>query len=482
MLGTRFANQLSFQARLTLVAAAAVAITVVAATAVIYLVVQKVVLDEVDNSLKHRADNTTVQENLTATPTRRGTGLTYVVQRQTVVVPPPDPGGPGGFVQLVKPDGSVVLDQGAAEGSDVLAPRLPTTAQDRLVASGDAPAYFRNDSVGGVHVRIYTSEISDPRVGTLAVELGRPLTEAESILGLLKVFLGAVSVAGIVLGALLGRLIARAALGPIGRLRAAVDHVTETRDMSRRVPDEGTDELGRLGSHFNRMLEALDQSLRTQRQLVADASHELRTPLASLRTNIEVLQRSPDLPEPDRGRLLKDVVAQVEQLTRLIGDLIDLARGDQVPEEREEVRLDWIVAAAVERAAINWPAVHFQSDLSESVVLGQAGRLDRAVSNLLDNAGKWSPPGGVVAVRVTDHELLVRDHGPGIEPADLPYVFDRFWRAPAARAMPGSGLGLSIVRQVANSHGATVTAELPRDGGTLMRLEFADSKPPLSRS
>jgi two-component system sensor histidine kinase MprB len=474
VLGTRFASRLSLQARLTLVAAAAVAIAVIAATALIYGVVSKVLWDEVNNSLARRADGTEIQR---VGEVRPGSGQTIVIRTGYMVVVPPDPGGAGGYGQVVRPDGTVSsgLDP---EGQPAEAP-LPISEQDRLVASGGAPPAFRNDSVGGDPVRIYTAGFADPRTGTFAVEVARPLGETYRILGLLRVFLVAVCVAGIVLGALLGRLIAQAALGPIGRLRAAVDHVTETRDMSRRVPDEGTDELGRLGSHFNRMLEALDQSLRTQHQLVADASHELRTPLASLRTNIEVLQRSPDLPEPDRGRLLRDVVAQVEQLTRLIGDLIDLARGDQQPEELEEVRLDWVVAAAVERAAVNWPAVQFQSDLAESVVVGQTGRLDRAISNLLDNAGKWSPPGGVVTVSVTDHEVVVRDHGPGIDPADLPYVFDRFWRAPAARSMPGSGLGLSIVRQVANSHRATVTAELPRDGGTLMRLKFADSKPAL---
>jgi two-component system sensor histidine kinase MprB len=187
-----------------------------------------------------------------------------------------------------------------------------------------------------------------------------------------------------------------------------------------------------------------------------------------------VLQRSPDLVGYERDRLLRDVVSQVEQLTRLIQDLIDLARGDQAPEEKEEVRLDWIVASALERASTNWPLVHFDADLAESVVLGQSGRLDRAVSNLLDNAGKWSPPGTTVEVRVEDHEITVRDHGPGIDRADLPFVFDRFWRAPGARAMPGSGLGLSIVRQVAEAHGGTVTAELPPDGGTLMRLKFCE--------
>jgi len=143
----------------------------------------------------------------------------------------------------------------------------------------------------------------------------------------------------------------------------------------------------------------------------------------------------------------------------------------------EEVRLDWIVASAVERAATNWPLVRFDAHLDESAVMGQSGRLDRAISNLLDNAGKWSPPGTTIEVCVVDHEVTVRDHGPGIDRADLPFVFDRFWRAPAARAMPGSGLGLSIVRQVAEAHRGTVSAELPADGGTLMRLRLGNGSP-----
>ncbi len=450
MLATRFAD-LSFQARLTLVAATAVAVTVVAAAVGTYFVAQNVVYSEVNNSLQQRAEGTQIS---------RG-GV-----RTINIVPPPDPNEPAGYVQAVLADGNTILQEGETV-------RLPVNQRDRQVAAGDAPPYFHDALVNGRPVRIYTAPF--PPLDGVALQVARPLTEANSILNRLAFYLIGVALGGIALATVLGRLIAQAALLPIYRLRAAADRVAETRDVTQRVPDEGEDELGRLGAHFNRMLDALDQSLRAQRQLVADASHELRTPLASLRTNVEVLQRSPDLVGPDRERLLRDLVSQVEQLTRLIQDLIDLARGDQAPEEKDEVRLDWVVAAAVERAAVNWPALRFEADLGECVVLGQANRLERAISNLLDNAGKWSPPGGVVEVRIVDHELTVRDHGPGIAVSDLPYVFDRFWRAPGARGMPGSGLGLSIVRQVADAHGATVTAELPPDGGTLMRFRFSSA-------
>jgi two-component system sensor histidine kinase MprB len=438
-------RRLSFETRLTLVATVAVAAVVAIAAVVLYLVVQTVLVNEVDSNLRDLADSTRLRGSF-------------------VIVPPNTPvGGARAYYQLIDVSGKVTLTSDETYA-------LPVSGSDVRVASGDLQEYREDTWLGGVRWRVLTRQI--PGADNVALMTALPRTDVDTALATIRLVLILVAATGVAFAAVLGRLIAQAALRPINRLRQAVDHVTETSDMSERVPDQGQDELARLGAHFNRMLVALDQSLRTQRQLVADASHELRTPLASMRTNIEVLQRSPALAGPERDRLLKDVLSQVEQLTRLIQDLIDLARGDQAPEEREEVRLDWIVATAVQRAATNWPAVTFSTDLAESLVVGQSGRLDRAVSNLLDNAGKWSPPGGLVEVRVADHEVTVRDHGPGIDHADLPFVFDRFWRAPAARGMPGSGLGLSIVRQVAEAHGGTVEAELPPEGGTLMRLKL----------
>lgn len=443
-------RNLSFQARLTLAAAFAVAAVLAIAAGVIYFFAQAMLNGQIDESLRSEADSTTV--------VTRATGV-------TVNVPQVPFGNATNTAQVLDQDAKPLVPFNNAPPPF----ELPITPGDRRVVDGALPEYRRDTTLRGIHVRIYTTRIGD---SPYTVQVARSLTEVDQTLANLKLVLLIVAGGGVALAALLGHLIARAGLRPIHRLRQAVDHVTETSDMSQGVPYTGDDELGRLGAHFNRMLVALDQSLRTQRQLVADASHELRTPLASMRTNIEVLQRSPNLVGPERDRLLKDVVSQVEQLTRLVQDLIDLARGDQSPEGKEEVRLDWIVASAVERAATNWPLVRFDADLTESVVMGQSGRLDRAVSNLLDNAGKWSPPGTTVEVRVVDHEVWVRDHGPGIDRADLPFVFDRFWRAPGARGMPGSGLGLSIVRQVAEAHGGSVTAELPSDGGTLMRLKL----------
>ncbi len=205
---------------------------------------------------------------------------------------------------------------------------------------------------------------------------------------------------------------------------------------------------------------------------MVDASHELRTPLTSLRTNIEVLASDRTLPPGERERLLIDVVDQLGEMTTLISELIELARGEQHPKETEDVRLDLVAADAVERTRRNRPGLKFKTELNESLVHGVPRTIERAVANLLDNAAKWSPPGGVVEVTVRDGEVTVRDHGPGIEDEDLPYVFDRFYRASSARGLPGSGLGLAIVRQVAEAHGGQVVAERADGGGTIMRLRL----------
>jgi two-component system, OmpR family, sensor histidine kinase MprB len=225
------------------------------------------------------------------------------------------------------------------------------------------------------------------------------------------------------------------------------------------------------------MLGALEESQRKQRQLVADASHELRTPLTSLRTNIEVLASERRLPAAERKRLLSDVVEQLTEMTTLIAELIELARAGERRVEPEDVRLDLLAGDAVERARRNRPQVTFKTELEESLVNGVPESIERAVANLLDNAAKWSPPGGEVDVTVRGATISVRDHGPGIDDADLPYVFDRFYRAASARGMPGSGLGLAIVRQVADAHGGDVIAERADGGGTRITLRLNGSQP-----
>ena len=178
------------------------------------------------------------------------------------------------------------------------------------------------------------------------------------------------------------------------------------------------------------------------------------------------------MPAEERERLLADVVEQLAEMSELVAELVALDRVEDGDAEREDVRLDLVAGEAIDRVRRNRGGVTFVPDLEETVVNGVPGSIERAIGNLLDNAAKWSPPGGEVEVTVRDGEVVVRDHGPGIDEDDLPYVFDRFYRAPSARGQPGSGLGLAIVRQVAEAHGGQVTAERAEGGGTLVRLRL----------
>jgi two-component system sensor histidine kinase MprB len=236
----------------------------------------------------------------------------------------------------------------------------------------------------------------------------------------------------------------------------------------------GDDELARLAASFNAMLAAVAASRHQLGLLVADAGHELRTPLTSLRTNIEVLLKMGELPEADRQALLADVTGQLGELTTLVGDLVELAREDEQQPEPQDLRLDLIVDRALERARRRAPSLRFPAHVEPGMVRGQPALLERAVLNVLDNAAKWSPPGADVSVWLTrdgpNWRLQVRDHGPGIAPDDLPHVFERFYRAQSARALPGSGLGLAIVNQVVQTHGGSVAIYSPPDGGTLVAI------------
>jgi len=233
----------------------------------------------------------------------------------------------------------------------------------------------------------------------------------------------------------------------------------------------GRDELASLAVDFNAMLAALDESQQTQQQLIADASHELRTPLTAHRTNIELLAR-PDLPAEQRQRVLGAAVRTIGELSTLVGDLIQAARDGRSVDARHPLALDELVADAVERAQHRAPGLRFESRLEPYRFVGARSRLERAVDNVLDNAIKWSPPGGTVEIRLGAGRLTVRDHGPGIADADLPHVFDRFYRAAAARALPGSGLGLAIVKQAVDGHGGSVTVANAEGGGALLTLCF----------
>jgi len=442
---------MSFRARLALVAAAAVALAVVAASAVVYLVVQDQLYSSVDASLQNSMEH--IQH---APPFDFADG-------------PPQPGVFGGYPQAVGQNGVVYTQRGQTL-------RLPVTEHDLRVARGESDRYYSNASVAGNHVRMITF----PYQAGLAVQVARPLDDTDRALARIRTLLFLIAAGGILIAGGLGLIVSRAALTPVRRLTQATETVPETGDLSERIEVDGKDELSRLASSFNTMLAALEESSRARSQLVADASHELRTPLTSLRTNIEVLASERELPVGERQRLLTDVVEQLGEMTTLIAELMELARGEEHFSAPEDVRLDLVAAGAVERTKRNRPGIEFKADLEESLVYGVPETLDRALGNLLDNAAKWSPPDGEVEIGVRGGEVTVRDHGPGIAEEDLPYVFDRFYRASSARGLPGSGLGLAIVRQVAQAHGGTVVAERAEGGGTLMRFTLNGATEPNS--
>jgi two-component system sensor histidine kinase MprB len=311
-----------------------------------------------------------------------------------------------------------------------------------------------------------------PESGGIALQVARPLNETDSLLSTLRLVLLGIDLAGVALAVALSWLAARPALRPVARLIAATEHVASTRDLGRRIDVHGDSELDRLARSFNEMMRALEESERTQRQLVADASHELRTPISSLRTNLEVLARDRRMDTAERDRLLSDVNGQLARLSGLVADLVDLARGDAPGGVIEQVHLAEVAEEQVAIARSHYPAVRFSLGADGSVVDGDPARIGRALGNLLDNAGKWSPPGGHVEVAVEHGQISVRDHGPGVAPGDAARVFDRFWRAPAARRLPGSGLGLAIVRQVALTHGGSASVEAPQGGGARFVLRL----------
>jgi two-component system sensor histidine kinase MprB len=450
---------MSFRARLTLVAAAAVALAVLLASATAYVIVRKELLKPIDDGLKHSAGELL-------------SGRGFPGPGGSFNRPESEPGGATAYFQFVRPDGTAYRPGGESIP-------LPVGTRAISLARGQGEEFFSETHAGGTHLRVYTFSAQTISGQTVSVQVARSLSEVDHTLRRMRLLLLLIAGGGIALAAGLGLLVSRAALAPVRRLTEASEKVADTRDLSERIDAEGRDELSRLAGSFNSMLGALEESTRSQRQLVADASHELRTPLTSLRTNIEVLATERELPPGERHRLLTDVVEQLGEMTTLISELIELARAEQqqASDAPEDVRLDLLVSDAVERARRNRPEVMYVVELEPTTVRGVPATLERAVGNLLDNAAKWSEPGATVEVEARDGRLVVRDHGPGIPDEDLPYVFDRFYRARAARGMPGSGLGLAIVRQVAESHGGEVVAENADGGGTRMVLTLGAERP-----
>jgi two-component system sensor histidine kinase MprB len=316
-----------------------------------------------------------------------------------------------------------------------------------------------------------------PQLGNYALVLGRPLRPTQQILGSLWLVMTGFGVVGVILAGVAGATVARSSLRPVRQLSAAVERVIDTGELDP-IPISGDDELARFAGSFNRMLLSLATSRERQRQLIADASHELRTPLTSLRTNIELLaadETAGMLSREDRAAILADVSAQLAEFTTLINDLVQLARDERVAPSPEPIDLRDVVNAALERVRRRGHGLVFDVELNPFYVLGEAETLERAVANLLDNAVKWSPPGGTIRVQLEGGRLRVADQGPGIREEDMPYVFDRFFRSDAARNTPGTGLGLSIVAQTVARHGGWVRVGRSAQGGAEFTLNLPGS-------
>ncbi|GAA0384753.1 HAMP domain-containing sensor histidine kinase [Streptomyces luteireticuli] len=446
--------------RLAIVTSAAVAVVALGVLAAAYVVIRYEIRNQLDLQLKQQSGAIAQQGRL------NGTGVLYaecawLAAPACAQVVPADPAAPGQS-RLV----------------------LPVTGATRRVASGTLGPYYSDIVRDGRSLRMYTTPLGRGRALQVAVRSDTVEKGVEQA-GLL---LGAVGGAGVLLAAGLGYFSSRTALRPVTRLTATAERIAATRDPAHRIelpPHEAErgDEITRLTDSFNTMLGELEDAVAAQRRLVADASHELRTPLTALRTNAELLARAERLTPAQRDRAATALGRQLREVTGLVNDLIELARDEEPQQLVEPVRLDLLTERCTADARGHWPDTPFALEVEEAdadrlTVDGVPARLARLLANLLDNAAKFSPPGGAVEVRLsgtgtTGHlDLTVRDHGPGISAEDLPYVFDRFYRSRQARALPGSGLGLAMARQIARAHGAELTAERAEGGGALFRLRF----------
>ena len=341
----------------------------------------------------------------------------------------------------------------------------PLGSRDVAVAEHAQPAYFAEARDGGQRFRVYTAAMPDTSSGAL-VRTSRAASADDGALREAALLLAGLTVAAAAVTYGVARLTAGHILRPIAQLTAAAERVTRTRDLTARVGATGADEVGRLGASFDTMLAALHDSVGAQRQLVADASHELRTPLTSLTTNLDLLEDGAGLADPQAPALVRAAREQAGELDQLITDLLDLARYHESAPHRETVRLDLLTDDAVHRLRQHVPQAAIDAELHPCLVHVAPAAVDHAISNLVDNALKWSPPDTAVRVAVANGRVSVTDHGPGIKEEDLPHIFERFYRAPAARAMPGAGLGLAIVGSVAHANNATIDVHTSPCGST----------------
>jgi two-component system, OmpR family, sensor histidine kinase MprB len=436
-------TSLSLRSRVMLLAMSMVAMVVVLMALAVYLVVSRALYDDIDNQLHSRARLLIESGSLAADPGKAIEGTAYSDVNAMLV-------NPGRSIYTANQQGQT----------------LPIGEQEKDVVSGELLLSLRTAN----HQRVLAVHLNNGSTLLISKSLA-PTSQVLKRLGTVLLIVGGV---GVAIAAFAGGMVARAGLRPVARLTEAAERVARTDDL-RPIPVVGSDELARLTEAFNMMLRALAESRERQARLVTDAGHELRTPLTSLRTNVELLMASmapgaPRLPEDEMAELRADVIAQIEELSTLVGDLVDLSREDAGVVIHEPVEMSEVVDRCLERVRRRRSDIEFDVSVIPWQMYGDGGGLSRAVLNLLDNAAKWSPPGGRVGLRLTQvdpthAELVVSDHGPGIPVQERRLVFERFFRSTSARALPGSGLGLAIVKQVVLKHGGALRVEDTVPGG-----------------
>ncbi|ORB27530.1 HAMP domain-containing sensor histidine kinase [Mycolicibacterium parafortuitum] len=437
------ASSISLRWRVMLLAMAMAVIPVVMMGVAGYAVVTRALYDDIDNQLRTRAQMLIESGSLDANPAKAIEGTAYSDMNAMFYIP-------GRSKYTANQQGQT----------------LPVGRPEQDVMDGTLWMSLRTVE----HQRVLAVHLASGNSLLLSKSLA-PTGQVLKRLGTVLLIVGGI---GVAVAAIAGGIVASAGLRPVGRLTQAAERVARTDDLHP-IPVVGNDELARLTEAFNMMLRALAESRERQARLVADAGHELRTPLTSLRTNVELLMSSmkpgaPQIPEEDMAELRSDVIGQIEELSTLVGDLVDLTREEAGNAVHETVELSEVIERSLERVRRRRNDIEFTVSVTPWQVFGDAAGLGRAVLNLLDNAAKWSPPGGVVAVSLTQvdplaAELVVADHGPGIPPQERDLVFERFYRSTTARAMPGSGLGLAIVKQVVLKHGGTLRIEDTVPGG-----------------
>jgi two-component system sensor histidine kinase MprB len=434
--------RVTLASRITLLATLAVGLTVAAVSVAVFFTVRVQLVNSLDDSLLRRAQ-------------AAATANFAAALREGV---PPE--------LLVATDVHFAV---ASTDGDTFPQDTPFVGDSEFaVARGVAAESIRTIAVSGVDFRV----VAVPFEGGGALILAQSMEPTQRTLDRLGLVFWVVGVSGVLIAGVAGWAVATNSLRPVRRLTDAAEHVALTEEL-RPIEITGDDELARLTIAFNSMLVALDASQRRQRQLIADAGHELRTPLTSLRTNIELLAQADKrggLSEEARSELLTDIRAQIEEMSTLVGDLVELARDELLVRGPEPADLAELLDSAIERVRRRAPGITYDVDAESWLVLGDPHLLERAIMNLLDNAAKWSPPLGTVTVRLDGGSLTVTDEGPGISDADLPHIFERFYRSTESRTLPGSGLGLAIVQQTAQRHGGTIAAGNAESGGAIFRL------------